>query len=136
MPESVYHQLNPQSSPYYRCVEDHFEMFEMVYEDWYERQYGFFRPYVNRVIYRYLDSGILKNGFARVRCGDRGHKYLLAFSCKHRHFCPSCHLKRVVEFGTWLGRKVIKAVPHQHAVLSIPKNLRRYIFTTASCFRN
>lgn len=28
-----------------------------------------------------------------------GHEYLLAFSCKRRHFCPSCHQKRVVEFG-------------------------------------
>jgi len=28
-------------------------------------KYGFFRPYVHRVIYRYLDCGILHNGFAR-----------------------------------------------------------------------
>ena len=74
------HQLNPQYSSYYQCVEDHFEIFKMVYEDRYERQYSFFRPYVKRVIYRYLDCGILKNRFARVRCGDCGHEYLLAFS--------------------------------------------------------
>nr|MBC8362431.1 transposase zinc-binding domain-containing protein [Candidatus Desulfatibia profunda] len=49
------------------------------------------------MIYRYLDCGILHNGFARVRCEDCGHEYLLAFSCKRRHFCPSCHQKRVVE---------------------------------------
>ena len=126
MPESVYRQRKPQSSPYYRCVEDHFEMLEMVYEDRFERQYGYFRPYVKRVIYRYLDCGVLKNGFARVRCEDCGHEYLLAFSCKRRHFCPSCHQKRVVEFGDWLCREVIKAVPHRHVVLSIPKILRRY----------
>jgi hypothetical protein len=29
---------------------------------------------------------------------DCGHEYLLAFSYKKRHFCPSCHQKRVVEF--------------------------------------
>jgi hypothetical protein len=34
------------------------------------------------VIYRYLDSGILRNGFARVRCGECGHEYLLAFVLK------------------------------------------------------
>ncbi len=107
-------------------MEDHFEMFEMVYEDRFERKYGYFRPYVKRVIYRYLDCGILKNGFARIRCGDCGHEYLLAFSCERRHFCPSCHQKRVVEFGEWLCREVVKAVPHRHVVLSIPKILRRY----------
>jgi radical SAM superfamily enzyme YgiQ (UPF0313 family) len=45
------------------------------------QKYGFFRPYVRQVIYRYLDCGILKNGFARVRCEDCGHEYLLAHSC-------------------------------------------------------
>ena len=78
------------------------------------------------MIYRYLDCGILHNGFARVRCKDCGHGYLLAFSCKRRHFCPSCHQKRVVEFGEWLCEKVLKAIPHRHFVFSIPKILRRY----------
>jgi hypothetical protein len=126
MPESVYRHRNPQNSPYYQCEEDHFETFEMVYDEKFERRYGFFRPYVKQVIYRYLDCGILHHGFARVRCEDCGHEYLLAFSCKRRHFCPSCHQKRVVEFGGWLCQEVVKAVPHRHAVLSIPKILRRY----------
>jgi len=68
----------------------------------------------------------MHNGFARVRCEDCGHEYLLAFSCKRRHFCPSCHQKRVLEFGEWLCHEVVKAIPHRHAVLSIPKILRRY----------
>ena len=126
MPESAYRQRNPQNSPYYQCVEDHFETFEQVYDERFERRYGFFRPYVKQVIYRYLDCGVLHNGFARVRCDNCGHEYLLAFSCKRRHFCPSCHQKRVVEFGEWLCQEVVKAVPHRHAVLSIPKILRRY----------
>jgi hypothetical protein len=32
----------------------------------------------------------------------------------------------VVEFGEWLCQEVLKAVPHRHVVLSIPKILRRY----------
>jgi hypothetical protein len=32
--------------------------------------------------------GILKHGFARVRCGSCKHEFLLAFSCKCRYFCP------------------------------------------------
>jgi len=73
----VYQQRNPESSQYYRCVEDHLETFEQVYDDRFPKQYGFLRPYVKNVIYRYLDCGILKNGFACVRCGDCGHEYLL-----------------------------------------------------------
>jgi len=81
---------------------------------------------VKQVIYRYLDCGILYTGFARVKCKDCGHEYLLAFSCKRRHFCPSCHQKRVVEFGEWLCEGVLKVVPHQHFTFSIPKILKRY----------
>jgi hypothetical protein len=43
-----------------------------------------------------------------------------------RHFCPSCHQKRVVEFGEWLCEEVLKAVPHRHFIFSIPKILRTY----------
>ncbi len=68
-----------------------------VYEERFERTYGFLRPYLRKVIYRYLDCGDLHNGFARVKCKDCNHEYLLAFSCKRRHFCPSCHQKRVAE---------------------------------------
>ena len=134
MPEisSVYRPRNPQNAAYYHCVEDNFERFEQAYEERFERQYGFFRPYVKHVIYRYLDCGILRNGFARVRCDECGHEYLLAFSCKRRHFCPSCHQKRVVEFGEWICEEVLKAVPHRHFIFSIPKILRRYFLYNRS----
>jgi len=123
---STYRPRKPEESQYYQCVEDHFETLEQVYDDRFAKQYGFFRPYVKQVIHRFLDCGILHNGFARVKCGECGHEYLLAFSCKRRHFCPSCHQKRVVEFGEWLCEEVLKAVPHRHFVFSIPKILRRY----------
>jgi ribosomal protein S27E len=76
--------------------------------------------------YRYLDCGDLHCGFARVKCKGCGHEYLLAFSCKRRHFCPSCHQKRVIEFGEWLCMDVLKFVPHRQWVFSIPKRLRIY----------
>ena len=123
---AVYRPRNPQDSDYYRCVEDNFETFVQIYDEHFSRQYGFWRPYVEQVIYRYLDCGNLHNGFARVKCKDCGHEYLLAFSCKRRHFCPSCHQKRVVEFGEWLCIDVLKKIPHRHFVFSIPKILRRY----------
>jgi ribosomal protein S27E len=126
LPAASYHPRHPQDTDYYHCVEDYFETFMQEYDDRFSRQYGFWRPYIEKVIYRYLDCGDLRHGFARVRCKDCGHEYLLAFSCKRRHFCPSCHQKRVVEFGEWLCMDVLKKVPHRHFIFSIPKILRRY----------
>ncbi len=96
---SGYQPCNPKASAYYKCVENHFEELEQAWDDMYKSRYGYWRTYVMTVIYKYLDCGNLHFGFARVRCEDCGHKYLLAFSCKRRHFCPSCHQKRVVEYG-------------------------------------
>jgi hypothetical protein len=79
---ALYRPRRPQNSSYYHCIEDHFETFERVYEERFERAYGFYRPYLRSVIYRYLDCGGLRNGFTRVRCGEYGHGYLLAFVLK------------------------------------------------------
>ena len=102
LPAAEYRPRHPQDSDYYHCVEDYFETFVQGYDEQFSRQYGFWRLYIKQVIYRYLDYGDMSHGFARVKCKDCGHEYLLAFSCKRRHFCPSCHQKRVVEFGEWL----------------------------------
>ena len=122
----VYQPRSPRASDYFRCIEAHFEQLEMFWDERYGRRYGFWRPYVKEVICRYLDCGDLHFGFARVKCKDCGHEYLLPFSCKRRHFCPSCHQKRVVEFGERLCEDVLKYVPHRQWVFSIPKRLRIY----------
>ena len=72
------------------------------------------------------DCGDLHCGFARVKCTQCGHEFLVGYSCKRRHFCPSCHQKRVVEYGEWLLTQVLKSVPHRQWVFSIPKRLRIY----------
>src|SRR3990170_370113 len=82
-PAAVYRPRNPQLSDYYHCVEDYFETFVGIYYEQFSRQFGCWRPYIEQVIYRYLDCGDLHNGFARVKCKDCNHEYLLAFSCKH-----------------------------------------------------
>ncbi|MHB8830285.1 MAG: transposase zinc-binding domain-containing protein [Syntrophales bacterium] len=45
-----------------------------MYDEYFSRQHGFWRPYVEQVIYRYLDCGNFHNGFARVKCKDCGHE--------------------------------------------------------------
>jgi hypothetical protein len=88
-----------------------YEQFKRSYERNFSQKYGYLRPHIEKVIYQYLDCGILHNGFARVKCRACGHEKLLAFSCKRRHFCPSCHAKRCVEFGEWLCGDVLKKGP-------------------------
>ena len=56
---------NPRKSQYYQCVEANFEELERVWEERYQRKYGYWRPHVMDVIYKYLDCGDLHQGFAR-----------------------------------------------------------------------
>ncbi len=116
----------PRKNYYYKCVEENFEVLEKVWDDRYQKTYGFWRPHTLDVIYDYLNCGDLHFGFARVKCEDCKKEYLLPFSCKRRAFCPSCHQRRVIEFGEFLYTEVLKAVPHRQWVFSIPKRLRIY----------
>ena len=121
-----YRRRKPEYSPYYQCIEDYYEEFKRTYDRRFSQKYGYLRSHIEKVIYQYLDCGILHSGFARIKCRNCNHEYLLAFSCRRRHFCPSCHARRVVEFGEWLCSNVLKKVPHRHFVFSMPKILRIY----------
>jgi len=125
-PSGVYRPRNPKGSPWYRCVEDNFDEFVSVYSEQFGQKYGFWRPHIEKIIFEFLDCGDLKQGFARIRCGDCGEEFLVGFSCKRRHFCPSCHAKRVVEFGEFLRSSILEKVVHRHVVFSLPKFLRRF----------
>ena len=46
-----YRTRKPQYSPYYRYIEDNYEIFEQVYERKYEPKYGYLRPIVSKVIW-------------------------------------------------------------------------------------
>ncbi len=85
----------------YRLIEDHFAEFCTVYDERLAHRYGYWRPVIAEGVEKYLACGILEHGFAGVRCGACKHEYLLAFSCKCRYFCPSCHAKRLALWGLW-----------------------------------
>ena len=48
------------------------------------------------MIERFIACGDPREGFARIYCDACRHEFLLAYSCKTRTFCPSCHQKRVL----------------------------------------
>ena len=107
-----------------QCVEHHFEAFVQYYDEHFSKRYGFWRPYIEKVICRYLDRGDLCQGFARVICKDRGHEYLLAFVLERcgnpasagqkATFLPLLPSETRGEFGEWLRMDVLKKVPHRN----------------------
>ena len=126
MVDQVYRARKPKASPLWQCLSRHFDAFLAGYEERYQPRYGFLRPIIPEVVNKFLDCGDLEHGFARVRCDHCQHEYLLAFSCKGRWFCPSCHQKKVQLFGALLTETILFPVPHRHFTLGIPKMLRPY----------
>jgi ribosomal protein S27E len=72
----------------------------------------------------YLKCGLLEHGFLRVRCEACSHERMVAFSCKHRGFCPSCCAKRMIESSALLIDSVFPYEPMRQWVLSVPYPLR------------
>jgi hypothetical protein len=75
---------------------------------------------------KFLGCGDLEQGFARVRCPDCAHEFFVAFSCRGRCFCPSCHQKRALQTALWVSQEVCAPVAHRQIVFTIPKRLRIY----------
>ena len=107
-------------------MSDHLHRLQTVYDERFAREYGPWRPVVGDVADKFLACGVLDHGFARIRCDACTHEYLLAFSCKCRYFCPSCHAKRLAIWTQWLDTTLLAPVPHRQVVLTIPKRLRAY----------
>jgi len=120
----IYRARHPERTVLYRVLFHHFERFLMEYESRFEREYGYFRPIVKEVVERYLDCGNPRCGFARIRCPDCAEERLVMFSCRTRGFCPSCHAKRVEQWGEWMRETLLLDVPHRQVVFTIPKRLR------------
>jgi ribosomal protein S27E len=120
----VYRPRHPERTALYRVLFYHFDRFLAEYEGRFEREYGYFRPIVKEVVERYLDCGNPRSGFARIRCPECHGEHLLTFSCKTRGFCPSCHAKRLEEWGEWVRETLLLDVPHRQVVFTVPKTLR------------
>jgi len=86
---------------------------------------------VEREFRRYLDCGILARGFARARCGQCGHDFLIAFSCKGRAVCPSCNARRMVAMAAHLTDHLLPDLPVRQWVLAVPKWLRYFLHRDA-----
>ncbi|MCA1789982.1 MAG: transposase zinc-binding domain-containing protein [Thioalkalivibrio sp.] len=93
-------------------------------DEWWEERDT---PQAERELRRFLECGILAHGFARARCGDCGHEFLIAFSCKGRGVCPACNTRRMAETATHLANHILPRVPVRQWVVSVPKRLRYHL---------
>ncbi len=65
----TYRPRHPEHTAFYQCLEDCWEEFQEAYPYFYEREYGPWRPVVEKTVERFLQGGILRHGFSRLRCG-------------------------------------------------------------------
>ncbi len=72
----------PKSSPLWKCFHSHFARFTAVYPRDYQSRYGVLRGVIPEVVDKFMQCGDFAKVFARVRCDECSHEYLLAFSCK------------------------------------------------------
>ena len=106
----IYRPRNPRATALYRCASRHAPELKVA---------GRFGRHVEEnVLARFLECGDPQYGFARIYCDQCRHGFILAFSCKARYFCPSCHQKRVLAYGDWVEANVLAPVPHRQYVCS------------------
>ncbi len=121
---AVYRPRHPERTVLYRVLFHYFEQFLQEYKSRFEKEHGFLRPIIKEVVERYLDCGNPRCGFGRIRCPSCGEERLVMLSCRTRGFCPSCHAKRIEEWGDWMREELLLDVPHRQVVFTIPKMLR------------
>ncbi len=88
----LYNPRQPEGMLLYQTVAEHYETWlELACSGEFDGQGDHHspKPYVRKAFMKYLECGIFANGFARARCDDCGHDFLVAFSCKGRGVCPS-----------------------------------------------
>ena len=122
----VYRPRHSTPSPLRDLLERFFPLFRAEYAVRYAKRYGPWCPVIGQTVHDYLACGDLQHGFSRVRCPRCRHEFFVAFSCRRRCLCPSCHQKRALLTGARLAETVCAPVPHRQFVFTIPRNLRGY----------
>ncbi len=117
---STYRRREPEKTILHTIVRDHLETFleqaALPGGDGYPR-------FVEQQFRRYLDCGLLCNGFARLRCPQCRYERLVAFSCKGK-LCPSCLNRRAADTAAWLADHLLPEAGYRQWVLTFPWTLR------------
>ena len=131
----MYHPRNPRASPLFQLFETNYETVKAVWEERFERQYGFWQGRWDSAVAAYLDCGLFESGFAIVRCPVCKAQYHVAFSCRCRGLCPSCSAKRAAIFSELLQHQILADMPHAQWVFLDPQNVAPLLSLPARAFR-
>ena len=122
---AVYHPHKPTDSPLYRLLLNHFDRFEQVYDERFETgirsltTFAYLPVFVAQTAITNICSP-----FPAVTAGSGVSLCSLT--------CPSCHAKKVVQFGEVLRENILYPVPHRQYVFSIPIILRKFFLYNRS----
>jgi len=117
---AVYRRHRPERTSLYQSVQGNRETYLALARAGHPGGDGV-PQYVEREFRRYLECAILAHGFARARCAECSHDFLIAFSCKGRAVCPACNARRMVETAAHRVDQVFPPLPVRQWVLSVPE---------------
>ncbi|WP_246765567.1 transposase zinc-binding domain-containing protein [Aminobacter sp. SR38] len=125
----LYNPRHPERTLLYQTVAEHYETWlELASAGQFDGQGDHHtpKPFVRKAFAKYLECGIFAHGFARARCGDCGHDYFVAFSCKGRESALVHHPAHGGDSSA-PERSRIPRLPVRQWVLSVPKRLRYFM---------
>jgi hypothetical protein len=122
---------HPEESALYQIVAQNMESFLTRQQE----RGRLVARFVEGELRTFLDCGILARGFVRVHCDICRKDRAVAYSCKHRGFCPSCGSRRMADTAAHLVDHVFPEVTVRQWVLSVPFALRYRLAYDSSLVR-
>ena len=102
-------QLLPGKTALFQVVQQHLLTFE---QQWTDKSDGRTLPsFVTDELHDFLGCGVLARGLAQLFCPTCHERYVVAWSCKGRGFCPSCGGRRMNAGALTLVDHVLPEVP-------------------------
>jgi len=98
---SIYKPRKPTNTPLYKIIQEHLETYlEKVAQ---ENDFEGVPHYVEKEFHKYLECGILANGFARAYCDNCHKDFLISFSCKSPTADEIAMALNKVAMGSFVG---------------------------------
>ena len=118
----TYTRREPEKTALFQVIQQHLLTFE---QQWTDKSDGHTLPsFVTDELHDFLGCGILARGLAQLFCPTCHERYVVAWSCKGRGFCPSCGGRRMNAGALTLVDHVLPEVPIRQFVLTMPFPLR------------
>jgi hypothetical protein len=118
----TYARREPEKTALFQVMQQHLLTFEQQWTD--QADGGTLPSFVTDELHDFLGCGILARGLAQLFCPTCYERYVVAWSCKGRGFCPSCGGRRMNAGALTLVDHVLPEMPIRQFVLTVPFPLR------------